>query len=58
MPLPMCMMLTRFLGSNKSWLEGLALAPFASFFGFAFIIPYVLAGVFLGPEFLSLIGVC
>ncbi len=56
MPLLMCMMLTRFFGSNKSWLEGLEIAPFAIFAGFAFVIPYALAGVFLGPEFPSLIG--
>ena len=44
MPLLMCCMLTRFFGRNKSWREGLEVAPFA------------LAGNFLGPEFPSLIG--
>jgi len=56
MPLFMCVMLTRFFGRNKSWLEGLAIAPFAIFAGLAFVIPYALAGIFLGPEFPSMIG--
>ncbi|UJS25265.1 L-lactate permease [Thiothrix winogradskyi] len=56
MPLFMAMMLTRFFGRNKSWTEGLAVAPFAIFTGLAFVIPYALAGVFLGPEFPSIIG--
>lgn len=56
MPLFMCAMLTRFFGRNKSWLEGLAIAPFAVFAGLAFVVPYALAGVLLGPEFPSMIG--
>ncbi len=56
MPLFMCVMLTRFFGRNKSWTEGLSIAPFAIFAGLAFVIPYALAGVFLGPEFPSIIG--
>ena len=56
MPLLMCVMLTRFFGRNKSWTEGLAVAPFALFAGLAFVIPYAAAGVFLGPEFPSIIG--
>ena len=56
MPLFMCVMLTRFFGRNKSWVEGLSVAPFAIFAGLAFVIPYALAGVFLGPEFPSIIG--
>jgi lactate permease len=56
MPLFMCMMLTRFFGKNKSWTEGLAVAPFAIFAGLAFVLPYAAAGVFLGPEFPSMIG--
>ncbi len=55
-PLLMCMVLTRYFGKNKSWSEGLSIAPFAIFAGLAFTIPYVLTGVFLGPEFPSLIG--
>ena len=56
MPLFMCAMLTRFFGRNKSWLEGMAIAPFAIFAGLAFVVPYALAGVLLGPEFPSMIG--
>ncbi len=56
MPLFMVVMLTRFFGANKSWKEGLAIAPFAIFAGLAFTIPYALTGIFLGPEFPSLMG--
>jgi len=56
MPLLMVMMLTRFFGKNKSWTEGLAMLPFAIFSGLAFTVPYALTGVFLGPEFPSLVG--
>ena len=56
MPLFMCIMLTRFFGRNKSWSEGFAIAPFAIFAGLSFVIPYAAAGVFLGPEFPSMIG--
>lgn len=56
MPLLMCMMLTRFFGRHRSWKEGLAVAPFALFAGLAFVVPYAAAGVFLGPEFPSMIG--
>lgn len=55
-PLFMCMVLTKYFGKNKSWTEGLSIAPFAIFAGLAFTIPYALTGVFLGPEFPSLIG--
>lgn len=56
MPLLMCLMLTRFFGARKSWRDGLAVAPFALFAGLAFTLPYMAAGVFLGPEFPSMIG--
>ena len=56
MPLLMCVMLTRFFGRHKSWSEGLAVAPFAIFSGLAFVLPYAAAGVFLGPEFPSIVG--
>ena len=56
MPLFMICVMTRFFGRNRSWGEGLAMAPFAIFAGPAFVIPYAAAGVFLGPEFPSIIG--
>lgn len=55
-PLLMVMMMTRFFGRDKSWTEGLSILPFAIFGGLAFTIPYTLTGVFLGPEFPSLLG--
>lgn len=56
MPLFMSAMMTRFFGKNRSWREGLAIWPFALFGGLAFTIPYLLTGIFLGPEFPSLLG--
>ena len=55
-PVLMAMMLTRFFGKNKSWTEALNILPFAIFAGLAFTVPYALTGVFLGPEFPSLMG--
>ncbi len=56
MPLFMVIMMCRFFGKNKSWTEGLAMLPFALFTGISFSIPYALTGVFLGPEFPSIVG--
>ncbi|HBO42441.1 MAG TPA: lactate permease [Planctomycetaceae bacterium] len=55
-PLFVVCLLTRFFGANRSWREGLAVWPFALFAGLAFTVPYVLLGVFLGPEFPTLMG--
>ena len=56
MPTFMVCMMTRFFGTNKSWREGLAVLPFTLIGGLAFTLPYALTGIFLGPEFPSLIG--
>lgn len=56
MPILMVVMMTRFFGRNKSWREGLSIFPFALFGGLAFTVPYALTGIFLGPEFPSLVG--
>ena len=56
MPTIMAMMLTRFFGQEKSWKAGLEVLPFAIFAGLAFVLPYAATGVFLGPEFPSLLG--
>ncbi|RAH37641.1 L-lactate permease [Halomonas sp. SL1] len=56
MPLLMVTVMVRFFGANRSWKEGLAIAPFALFAGVCFVVPYALAGVLLGPEFPSMIG--
>ena len=53
-PIFVVSLLTRFFGKNKSWKEGLEVYPFALFAGLSFTIPYVLFGVFLGPQFPSL----
>ncbi|MBE0549442.1 MAG: L-lactate permease [Rubrivivax sp.] len=55
-PVLLVVFMTRYFGRNRSWTEGLAILPFALFSAFAFTIPYALAGVFLGPEFPSLLG--
>lgn len=56
MPLIMVLMLTRFFGREKSWKAGFEVLPFALFAGLAFTLPYAATGVFLGPEFPSLLG--
>lgn len=56
MPLIMVLMLTRFFGKEKSWKAGFEVLPFALFGGLAFTVPYVATGLFLGPEFPSLLG--
>ena len=55
-PLLLVCFMTRFFGRHRSWSEGLAVLPFALYAAFAFTLPYALAGVFLGPEFPSLLG--
>lgn len=55
-PILMICIMTRFFGKNKSWKEGFELFPFAIFAGLSFTIPYLLTGIFLGPEFPSLLG--
>lgn len=55
-PTLMVVMMTRYFGKNKSWREGLQVLPFTIFGGLAFTVPYVLTGIFLGPEFPSLLG--
>jgi len=56
MPTLMVVMMTRFFGANRSVREGLQVLPFTIFGGLAFTVPYLLVGIFLGPEFPSLIG--
>jgi lactate permease len=55
-PLILVMMMTRFFGTKRSWTEGLSILPFALFAGLCFTVPYTLVGIFLGPEFPSLVG--
>ncbi|MCC5936849.1 MAG: L-lactate permease [Lunatimonas sp.] len=56
MPFLMVLMLTKYFGKNRSWREGMEMFPFALFGGLAFTVPYLLTGIFLGPEFPSLLG--
>jgi lactate permease len=56
MPLFLVMIMTRYFGRNRSWTEGLSILPLALFAAVSFTVPYALAGVFLGPEFPSLLG--
>ncbi len=55
-PLILVMMMTRFFGHKRSWTEGLSIWRFALFAGLCFTVPYMLVGIFFGPEFPSLIG--
>lgn len=55
-PIILVVMMTRFFGQKRSWTEGLSIFPFALFAGLCFTVPYTLTGIFLGPEFPSLVG--
>ena len=50
------LIMTRFFGKNKSWTEGLSIFPFTIFASLSFTIPYLITGIFLGPEFPSILG--
>ena len=56
LPLIMVVLLTRFFGKNKSWVEGLRAWKFALLGGFAFTIPAYFVARFLGPEFPAILG--
>ncbi len=56
MPVILVVIMTRFFGKNKSWIEGITIVPFAIFAGLSFTIPYLVSGIFLGPEFPSILG--
>jgi len=55
-PLFLCCMLCGFFGERKRFGEGLEVWPFAFFAAAAFLVPYILFAVVLGPEFPSLLG--
>ncbi len=56
MPLFVNMMLTRFFGEKRSWLEGLGAWKFSLFASICFAVPYTATAFFFGEEFPSLIG--
>ena len=55
-PLILCCMLTGFFGQNRNFGEGLGVWKFAIFAALSMLIPYVLFGWLLGPEFPALLG--
>ena len=55
-PLLLVVFMTRFFGENRSFKEGLAIAPFALFASVSLTVPYVVVAKLLGPEFPSLLG--
>ncbi|WP_240373990.1 L-lactate permease [Bacillus piscicola] len=55
-PLFMVVLLCGFFGKNKSFKEGFGAWKFAIFGGLCVSVPYILSGMFLGPEFPSLFG--
>ncbi len=54
-PLMIVVVLTWF-GTDKSYRDGFAVAPFAIFAGLSFTVPYLLIAIFVGPELPSLLG--
>ena len=55
-PLIVSCMITGFFGHNRNFGEGLGVWKFAIFASLSMLIPYVLFGAFLGPEFPALLG--
>lgn len=55
-PWLMILMTIVFFGKRNDWRKAFSIIPFAIFSGLAFTVPYVLTGVFLGPEFPSVLG--
>ena len=55
-PLLLIMVMTAYFGDRRSGKDALPAAGFALFAGLAFVIPYVLTAVLIGPEFPSLVG--
>ena len=55
-PLILACMITGFFGENRNFGEGLGVWKFALFGATAMLIPYILFGWLLGPEFPALLG--
>ncbi len=56
MPWLMIATVTAYFGSQRSWKDALPATQFALFGGLAFVIPYTLTALWLGPEFPTLLG--
>jgi len=55
-PIILVLMMSRFFGKKRSWKVGFSFLPFALFAGLCFTVPYTITGMFLGPEFPTLVG--
>ncbi|AXF55221.1 L-lactate permease [Salicibibacter kimchii] len=55
-PLLMAGLLTRFFGKSRSFSEGFKVWRFALFAALAFVIPFYLVALLLGPEFPAMLG--
>lgn len=55
-PLLLVALMTRFYGPSRSLRDGLSVWPLAVYAAAVMLIPYVLAGWLLGPEFPTLVG--
>ena len=55
-PLLLIVVMTASFGDRRSGKDALPAAGFALFAGLAFVVPYVLTAVLIGPEFPSLVG--
>ena len=56
MPLIILVLLTRQFGTRRSFAEGVRAWPIGLLAAMALIVPYLLAAIWLGPEFPSLLG--
>lgn len=56
LPLVILMVMSRLFGRERSFRGAFEAAPFAIFAGLAFMVPYVLLAIFIGPELPSLLG--
>lgn len=56
MPLLLIMAITTYFGKRRTWKDALPATRFALFAGLAFVIPYTLTAVLIGPEFPTLLG--
>lgn len=56
MPLLIIMAITAYFGQRRSWKDALPATQFALFAGLAFVIPFTLTAVLIGPEFPTLLG--
>ena len=57
MPLLLIIIMTKFFGEKKKWMDSvITILPFTIFAALCFTIPYLITAIFLGPEFPSIVG--